>query len=70
MAFTFGGNARVDLEPSGILIAVNSSSACLAFARNRAAGDVSIFGNTQQKTMEVMYGVAGGKLGFSANGCS
>lgn len=39
VAFTFAGNARVDLEPSGILIAVSSSSARLAFARNRAAGE-------------------------------
>ncbi|XP_073131844.1 aspartyl protease family protein At5g10770-like [Henckelia pumila] len=70
IAFTFGGNVRVDLAPSGILIAVSSSSACLAFAGNKAAEDVAIFGNTQQKTMEVVYDVAGGKLGFSPNGCS
>lgn len=70
IAFTFGGNVRVNLEPSGIQIAVSSSNACLAFARNRAAGDVTIFGNTQQNIMEVMYDVAGGKLGFSVNGCS
>ncbi|XP_075508394.1 aspartyl protease family protein At5g10770-like [Primulina tabacum] len=70
IAFIFGGNVRVDLEPLGILIAVSSSSACLAFARNKDAGDVTILGNTQQKTMEVVYDVAGGKLGFSPNGCS
>ncbi|KZV23952.1 protein ASPARTIC PROTEASE IN GUARD cell 1-like [Dorcoceras hygrometricum] len=69
VAFTFGGNVVVDLAPSGILIAVNSSTVCLAFAANNDPTDVGIFGNTQQKTLEVVYDVAGGNLGFGPAGC-
>lgn len=69
VAFTFGGNVKVDLAPSGILVAFGSSTACLAFASNNAATAVGIFGNTQQKTLEVVYDVAGGNLGFGPGGC-
>lgn len=70
VSFTFGGNVKVDVAQSGILLGVGSSRACLAFAGNGAASDVGIFGNTQQKTLEVVYDVGGGKLGFGAAGCS
>ncbi|KAL8063614.1 hypothetical protein ABFX02_01G038300 [Erythranthe guttata] len=70
ISFVFSGNLRVDLHPSGILVAVSSTQACLAFAGNGDAGDVGIFGNTQQKTLEVVYDVAGGKLGFGSGGCN
>ncbi|KAG6391335.1 hypothetical protein SASPL_149089 [Salvia splendens] len=33
------------------------------------AADNGIFGNTQQLAFEVVYDVAGGKLGFAAAGC-
>ncbi|KAH6783639.1 Eukaryotic aspartyl protease family protein [Perilla frutescens var. hirtella] len=69
VAFGFGGGVKVDLSPSGILVAVSSTQACLAFAGNSDAGDVGIFGNTQQTTFEVVYDVAGGKLGFGVGGC-
>ncbi|XP_075506087.1 aspartyl protease family protein At5g10770-like [Primulina tabacum] len=69
VVFTFGGNVKVDLPPSGILIATSSSTVCLAFAANNDATDVGIFGNTQQKTLEVVYDVAGGNLGFGPAGC-
>ncbi|XP_073135668.1 aspartyl protease family protein At5g10770-like [Henckelia pumila] len=69
VAFTFGGNVVVDLAPQGILIVAKPSVVCLAFAANNAATDVGIFGNTQQKTLEVVYDVAGGNLGFGPAGC-
>ncbi|KAK6129744.1 hypothetical protein DH2020_036506 [Rehmannia glutinosa] len=69
ISFTFGGNVRVDLDPSGILVVVNGSRVCLAFVANGDPSDVAIFGNTQQKTLEVVYDVAGGKLGFGHGGC-
>ncbi|RAL52966.1 hypothetical protein DM860_007734 [Cuscuta australis] len=43
---------------------------CLAFARNGDAGHPGILGNTQQQTFEVVYDVAGGKLGIGAGGCT
>lgn len=69
ISFTFGGNVKVDLDASGILIAVTKTQACLAFAGNSDSSTVAIFGNTQQKTLEVVYDVAGEKLGFGAGGC-
>ncbi|KAL0327625.1 UNVERIFIED_CONTAM: Aspartyl protease family protein [Sesamum angustifolium] len=69
ISFTFGGNVKVDLAPSGILVAISTSRICLAFAGNNNADDVAIFGNTQQKTLEVVYDVGGGNLGFGSAGC-
>ncbi|KAL8054198.1 hypothetical protein ABFX02_05G122900 [Erythranthe guttata] len=69
VSFTFGGNVRVDLDPSGIIVAVGGTRVCLAFAGNSDDGDVGIFGNSQQKTLEVVYDVAGGNLGFGPAGC-
>lgn len=69
ISFTFGGNVNVNLDFSGIFVFESQSRACLAFAGNDLASDVGIFGNTQQKTLQVVYDVAGGKLGFGAGGC-
>ncbi|GFP81628.1 aspartic proteinase nepenthesin-2 [Phtheirospermum japonicum] len=67
VSFTFKGNATVDLDPSGIIVEVISKVMCLAFAGNRYSKDFAIFGNTQQKKLEVVYDVAGGNLGFRHN---
>ncbi|GER34401.1 eukaryotic aspartyl protease family protein [Striga asiatica] len=67
--FVFEGDVEVELAASGILVAVGPTTVCLAFAGNSRETDVGIFGNTQQKTLEVVYDVAGGKLGFGAGGC-
>lgn len=69
ISFTFSGNVKVNLDPSGILVLISRSSVCLAFAGNSDATDIAIFGNTQQKTLEVVYDVARGNLGFAPNGC-
>ncbi|XP_047970890.1 aspartyl protease family protein At5g10770-like [Salvia hispanica] len=69
VSFTFDGEVKINLSPSGIMIAVSSTVACLAFAGNGDAADIGIFGNTQQLAFEVVYDVAGGKLGFAAAGC-
>ncbi|XP_059640008.1 aspartyl protease family protein At5g10770-like [Cornus florida] len=70
ISFIFSGNARLDIDQSGILYASSTSQVCLAFAGNSDAGDVAIFGNVQQQTLEVVYDVAGGKLGFGHGGCA
>lgn len=69
VSFTFGGNVKVDLDPVGIIAIVSRSQVCLAFAGNNDPSDVAIYGNVQQKTFEVVYDVAGGKLGFAPGGC-
>lgn len=68
--FEFSGNTKVDIDVTGILYVATKSQTCLAFAPNSDASDVAIFGNVQQKTLEVVYDVAGGKLGFAAKGCA
>lgn len=71
ISFVLKGGVSVDLPVLGILLANGGASQiCLAFAGNSDASDVGIFGNIQQQTFEVVYDVAGGKLGFGAGGCS
>ncbi|XP_042474945.1 aspartyl protease family protein At5g10770-like [Macadamia integrifolia] len=66
----FGGGTDLNVDQSGILIVANLTQYCLAFAGNDAATDLAIIGNMQQQTMEVVYDVEGGKLGFGPKGCS
>lgn len=70
LVFIFGGNSKVDLPAPNIFVAARQSILCLAFAGNGDDSDVGIYGNIQQQTFEVVYDVAGGKLGFGPGGCS
>ncbi|XP_056163822.1 aspartyl protease family protein At5g10770-like [Syzygium oleosum] len=70
ITFSFAGGVDIDLDLSGILVMVTASQVCLAFAANGADSDLVIYGNVQQKTFEVVFDVAGRKLGFGPNGCS
>ncbi|KAJ1257681.1 hypothetical protein BS78_10G014400 [Paspalum vaginatum] len=56
--------AAVELDPSGILF-----NDCLAFASNGADSAPGIIGNVQQQTMEVLYNVGGGAVGFRRGAC-
>ncbi|KAL3617756.1 hypothetical protein CASFOL_038077 [Castilleja foliolosa] len=69
VSFTFSGDVVVQLHPSGIIYSVNSTMKCLAFAGNTNRNQLSIFGNTQQKTFEIVYDVARERLGFGSGGC-
>ncbi|KAG5548059.1 hypothetical protein RHGRI_013677 [Rhododendron griersonianum] len=69
ISFVFGGNVEVPMPFPGILIG-SQELACLAFLGNSDASDMGIFGNSQQQTLDVVYDVAGGKLGFGTGGCS
>ena len=70
ISFYFGGGTTVDLHATGILYASKVSQVCLAFAANGDDGDVAIFGNVQQKTLQVVYDIGGGRVGFAPGGCS
>lgn len=70
VSFYFSSGTNVDLEPSGILYAASASQVCLAFAGNGDDTDVLIYGNVQQQSFEVVYDVAGMKLGFGPKGCA
>jgi hypothetical protein len=70
IAFSFGGGVTVELEAVGVFYIPRISQACLAFAGNGNASDVAIFGNIQQRTLEVVYDVAGERVGFGPASCS
>ncbi|KAI3751518.1 hypothetical protein L2E82_22606 [Cichorium intybus] len=68
ISMVWGGNVNVEIPSQGILYPIPDSQVyCLAFAGNQYIG---IFGNTQQKTLQVVYDVTGGKVGFAAGGCA
>lgn len=64
VALVFDQNAVVELDASGILF-----NDCLAFAP--ASGDrvPGVIGNVQQRTIEVLYDVGGGAVGFRQGAC-
>lgn len=68
--FVFGGNSKIELPVLNTLVATQQSILCLAFAGNGDDTNVGIYGNIQQQTFEVIYDVAGGKIGFGPGGCS
>ncbi|TYJ32856.1 hypothetical protein E1A91_A05G065000v1 [Gossypium mustelinum] len=70
ISFFFSGGVEVPIAAEGIFFATSISQVCLAFARNNNDTDIGIFGNTQQKTLQVVYDVAGGRLGFATGGCT
>uniref|UniRef100_R7W3E3 Aspartic proteinase nepenthesin-2 n=1 Tax=Aegilops tauschii TaxID=37682 RepID=R7W3E3_AEGTA len=63
----FAGGATLKLAPGNVLIDVDESTTCLAFA---ATDSTAIIGNTQQQTFSVVYDVAQSRIGFAAGGCS
>ncbi|XP_061363908.1 aspartyl protease family protein At5g10770-like [Gastrolobium bilobum] len=67
--FEFGGGVTVELAAAGILYVGSEKQVCLAFAPNSDDSDVTIFGNVQQKTLQVVYDVGGGRVGFGVGGC-
>ncbi|XP_057718248.1 aspartyl protease family protein At5g10770-like [Arachis stenosperma] len=69
IVFEFAGGATVDLAAAGTFYVASVKQVCLGFAPNGDDSDVTIFGNVQQKTLQVVYDVNGGKVGFGAGGC-
>ncbi|XP_058782244.1 aspartyl protease family protein At5g10770-like [Vicia villosa] len=68
ISFFFAGGVTVELPILGIIY-VEQKQFCLAFAANDHDSDITIFGNVQQKTLEVVYDIGGGRIGFGSNGC-
>ncbi|TQE11225.1 hypothetical protein C1H46_003231 [Malus baccata] len=69
IGFVFGNGVTVDVDATGILFQQSASQFCLAFAGNKDDSSVGIIGNVQQKRLQVVYDVAGGKVGFAPAGC-
>ncbi|XP_058113117.1 aspartyl protease family protein At5g10770-like [Magnolia sinica] len=70
ITLSFEGGVDVEVDFSGIIVPVNQTVGCLAFAGNANAGIWTIIGNRQQRTFDVVYDVAGGRVGFGPGGCS
>nr|GEV47344.1 aspartyl protease family protein At5g10770-like [Tanacetum cinerariifolium] len=70
ISMLWAGNTNLDLAFEGILYPIGESQACLAFAGNGDDTDIGIFGNVQQKTVQVVYDVNAGKIGFASGGCA
>ncbi|CAD6336317.1 unnamed protein product [Miscanthus lutarioriparius] len=69
VSLVFQGGACLDVDASGILYVVDVSQACLAFAANDDDTDVTIVGNTQQKTYSVLYDLGKKVVGFAPRAC-
>lgn len=65
----FRGGSQLSVDKTGVFYVNDPSQVCLAFAPNGDDSDLGILGNTQQKTLEVVYDVGGGRLGFASGGC-
>ncbi|CAL5082023.1 unnamed protein product [Urochloa decumbens] len=73
VALVFAGGATVDLDVSGVLVKLGSDEPdvwCLGFTSTGDDTPVGILGNTQQKTLAVVYDLANRRIGFGAKGCA
>ncbi|KAH7523924.1 hypothetical protein FEM48_Zijuj06G0063700 [Ziziphus jujuba var. spinosa] len=69
ISFLFGGGVVVELKPQGILYVGSVTQICLAFAGYSDDDEVTIFGNAQQQTLEVVYDAGEGRIGFGPVVC-
>ncbi|CAL5038184.1 unnamed protein product [Urochloa decumbens] len=67
VSMAFAGGATMKLAARNVLIDVDDSTTCLAFA---PTDSTAIIGNTQQQTFSVVYDVGQSRIGFAAGGCS
>ncbi|RLM62195.1 hypothetical protein C2845_PM14G06630 [Panicum miliaceum] len=64
VSLVFAGGAVVNLDVDGIML-----GNCLAFTTNEDDNSLSIIGNVQQRTFEVLYDVGQSTVGFRAGAC-
>jgi hypothetical protein len=72
VSFTFSDGAVLDLSFYGTMIFPDKTQpavGCLAFVEKPAWMPFPIFGNTQQRSTEVIYNVAAERIGFVPNSC-
>ncbi|GAU45492.1 hypothetical protein TSUD_129370 [Trifolium subterraneum] len=67
--FFLSDDATIELAARGMLYAESSEQVCLAFVAKEDDSDITIFGNVQQRTLEVVYDIGGGKIRLGSNGC-
>jgi hypothetical protein len=64
VSLVFERGATVELDRSGIIL-----RGCLAFASTGDDESAGIIGNVQQRTIEVLYDIGGGAVGFRRGAC-
>ncbi|TKW19342.1 hypothetical protein SEVIR_4G014300v4 [Setaria viridis] len=64
VSLVFERGATVELDRSGTIL-----DGCLAFASTGDDESVGIIGNVQQRTLEVLYDIGGGAVGFRRGAC-
>ncbi|CAM0914110.1 unnamed protein product [Alopecurus aequalis] len=64
---TFAGGATLKFATANVLVDLDGSTTCLAFA---ATDDTTVIGNTQQQTFNIVYDIAQSRIGFAAGGCT
>ncbi|KAJ7966313.1 Aspartyl protease family protein [Quillaja saponaria] len=69
ISFLFKSGVVLDLPPTGSAVFLNATVFCLPFAPLGSDREAPIFGNTQHKTLEVVYDGKRGKIGFGYGGC-
>ncbi|KAF3331058.1 protein ASPARTIC PROTEASE IN GUARD CELL 2-like protein [Carex littledalei] len=69
ISFVFSNGTTLDVNFAGLVYASKLSQVCLAFAGNNRDSSIGIIGNTQQKTLQVIYDIANQKIGFGSGGC-
>ncbi|TXG67556.1 hypothetical protein EZV62_008831 [Acer yangbiense] len=69
ISFFFKDGTVVGIPGKYGLIEYSSTQSCLGFQESYAGDKYSIIGNSVQRTMEVVYDVAGQRVGFAPNGC-
>jgi len=72
VSLIFSDGGVFDLNFYGILIFPDDTQpaiGCLAFVGNPAGAPLSIIGNTQQRSTEVIYDVGAQRIGFVPNSC-
>lgn len=69
VVFHFRG-ADMALPPGNLLIPVDSNNRTFCFAFAGTANGLSIIGNIQQQGFQVVYDLAGSRVGFAPQGCA
>ncbi|KAG8385933.1 hypothetical protein BUALT_Bualt03G0096700 [Buddleja alternifolia] len=64
------GGAELSLAPHNVIMEVEKGTTCLAFAGNSNLRDIAIIGNQQHQGFDVVYDIAGSRIGFASGGCS
>ncbi|KAL5851663.1 hypothetical protein ACOSQ3_006781 [Xanthoceras sorbifolium] len=68
--FFFKDGTIVGMPGKSSLVTYAKTQVCLGFASYEPDDDETIIGNQVQRTMEIVYDVAGKRIGFAPNGCN